>query len=83
MCDSVHRGGGLPQCMLGYHPQTMHLPPPLDQVPPLGADTPRADTPHRETPPPPAQSMLGDTVNAQAVRILLECNLVECALTPN
>ena len=25
---------------------------------------------------PPAQSMLGDTVNARAVRILLECNLV-------
>ena len=36
-CLSVHRGGGLPQCMLGYHP--------------LGADnppepgTPRANTP--------------------------------------
>ena len=26
--------------------------------------------------PPPAQSMLGGTVNARAVRILLECNLV-------
>ena len=35
--------------------------------------------PGRETPParrPPQQSMLGDMVNAQAVRILLECNLV-------
>ena len=45
-------GGGLPQCMLGYHP------------PGPGAHT------------PPAQSMLGDTVNARAVRILLECYLV-------
>ena len=48
--------GGLPQCMLGYHPP--------------GPDTP----PQEQT--PPAQSMLGDTVNTRAVRILLECNLV-------
>ena len=33
-------------------------------IPPPGAGT------------PPAQSMLGDTVNARVVRILLECNLV-------
>ena len=39
--------------------------------PPLGADTP---TPGADTPLP--QSMLGDTVNARAVLILLECNLV-------
>ena len=49
VCHSVH-GGGLPQCMLGYHP-----PPPREQTPtpweqtppPLGADTPPlgADTP--------------------------------------
>ena len=44
-------------------------------------DTPRsrhppgADTPREQTPPLP-QSMLRDTVNARAVRILLECNLV-------
>ena len=43
------------------------------------ADTPQsrhppgADTPPEQTSPP--QSMLGDTVNARAVRILLECNL--------
>ena len=58
---------------------------------PMGADTPQqqtppeADPPREETPPgsrhpleqtPPLQSMLGDTVNAQVVRILLECNLV-------
>ena len=54
---SVHRGGCLPQCILGYTP--------------LGADTPR-----EQTCPPPAQCMLGDTGNKQAVRILLECILV-------
>ena len=54
---------------------------PLEQAPnppgadtPLRADTPRADTPLEQT--PPVQSMLGDTVNARAVCILLECNLV-------
>ena len=46
------------------HPleQTPQCRHPPEQTPP-GADTPR-------------QSMLGDTVNARAVRILLECNLV-------
>ena len=39
-------------------------------IPPPGADTLLgADI-------PPAQSMLGDTVNVWAVHILLECNLV-------
>ena len=47
---------------------------PQEQTHQTGADTPppRADTPS----PPPAQSMMGDTVNARAVRIRLECNLV-------
>ena len=59
--------GGLPQCMLGYHPPSQeHTPPPRSTHPP-GAD-------------PPAQSMLGDTVNAWAVRILLECNLLGMGL---
>ena len=50
---------------------------PLEQTSPPGADTPHP--PQEQT--PPAQSMLGDTVNARAVRILLECNLVEvCSL---
>ena len=44
----------------------------LQKSVPHGADTPREQTP----PPSPQQSMLGDTVNARAVRILLECNLV-------
>ena len=39
VCDSVHMGRGLPQCMLGYHPPgTRHHPPgsgtPQDQAPP-------------------------------------------------
>ena len=55
---------------------------PLEQTPPQEQTPPRADTPleqtspREQTPPPPKQSMLGDTVNAQAVRIILECNLV-------
>ena len=71
VCHSVH-GGGLPQCMLGYHPpprQPPPTPPPREQTPPgpgnpLGASTPLV------------QCMLGDTVNKRAVCILLECNLV-------
>ena len=62
--------------MLGYHPPEQ-TPLPPEQTPPPGADTPHplgADT------PPPAQSMLGDTVNARAVRILLECKLVSCVM---
>ena len=42
---------------------------PPEQTPPQEQTPPRADT-------PPVQSMLGDTVNMRAVRILLECNLV-------
>ena len=83
--------GGLPQCMLGYHP--LDQAPPWEQAPPqtrhppgLGTpqtrQPPRAGTPPDQapsqpgSPPPPVQSMLRDTVNARAVRILLECNLV-------
>ena len=66
-----------------YPPRTRHTPPgpgttPLGPgTPPLGPGTPpRTTGPGTHTPPPPAQNMLGDTVNARAVRILLECNLV-------
>ena len=40
VCDSVHRGGGLPQCNLGYHhpPGSMHPP---GKHPPPEACTPR------------------------------------------
>ena len=55
---------------------------PLEETPQKetlrGGDRPGGDpqekTPQGGTPPP--QSMLGDTVNAWEVRILLECNLV-------
>ena len=74
VCHSVDRGG-LPQCMLGYHPRTMHTSP-QDHAPPGPCTTP----PGTMHPPwdhaPPAQRMLGDTVNVRVVRILLECNLV-------
>ena len=55
VCHSVHRGGGLPQCMLGYHPlgpctPLDHTPPgtmhPLDHAPP-GPCTP-SDAEHAE-----------------------------------
>ena len=64
VCHSVNKGGRVP-----------------DQVPtPRTRSTPRT----RYTTPwdqvrPLAQSMLGDMVNARAVRILLECNLVSIA----
>ena len=51
---------------------------PPDQIPP-GPGTPPGTryTPHPPGPDtPPVQSMLSDTVNTRAVRILLECNLV-------
>ena len=59
-------------------PQTRHPP---EQTPSQSRHPktryPPQSRPHRtKHPPPPAQRMLGDTVNAQAVRILLECNLV-------
>ena len=60
---------------------------PLEQTPPESRHSPKqtplgADTPWEQTPPGQTdrhthpQSMLGDTVNVRAVRILLECNLV-------
>ena len=59
-------------------PQEQPPPPPWDQVHPL---------PEQTHPPPPTQSMLGDMVNTQVVRILLECNLVQsfqfqCSVCP-
>ena len=60
-CVSVH-GGGLPQCMLGYHPPGPETPPgpgtlplPADTLPP-GPGTPRSRHPLGPgTPPPPTQ----------------------------
>ena len=79
-CVILFTGGG---CLLSacWDATPLEQTPPQEQTPPAGADTPQADTPQEQTTPgadtPPPQSMLGDTVNAQAVRILLECNLVE------
>ena len=48
----------------------------LSTLPPPSADNPTAaDTPQSRHPPPP-QSILGDTVNAWAVCILLQWNVV-------
>ena len=48
ICDSVHRGGCLPQCMLGC--QTT---PPRPGTPLLGADPPGPGTPPPDQTPPP------------------------------
>ena len=39
VCHSVHRGGVLPQCMLGYHPPDQTTPPRPDPPPPREADS--------------------------------------------
>ena len=78
---SVH--AGIPPPVSGHPPRSRHPPEP-DNPPgadrhPHRADTPEVGTPLEQTPPrsrqTPLQSMLGDTVNARAVRILLECKL--------
>ena len=58
VCDSVHGGSA------SVHAGMLGYPPPQSRHTP----------PPPEQAPSPAQSMLGDTVNARAVRILLECN---------
>ena len=65
VCDSVHREGVSASVHAGIPPPWNRHPP--DQAPP-GSRPP--------TPIPSEQSMLGDTVNERAVRILLECILV-------
>ena len=72
-------GGGLPQCMMGYHPQPPGLPqcmmgyhPLLEQTPP----PPQDQATHPGPGTPPVQCMVGDKVNKRAECILLECNLV-------
>ena len=59
VCHYVHREGGLPQCMLGYHPPREQTPPGADY--PSGADTPGSrhppdQTPREQTPPPRDQT---------------------------
>ena len=50
ICHSVNRGGGLPQCMLGYNTYT----PPPEQTPP--EQTPLEQTPPRKQTPREADS---------------------------
>ena len=50
--------------------------PPVADTPLPGTDTPLGSRHPPELDTPLLQSMLGDTVNARAVRILLECILV-------
>ena len=72
VCHSVHRG----VCFSAYPPPQRRTPPhPPEQTPPRKRHSPQGPDPPRSR-HPPAQCMLGDTLNKQAVRILLECNLV-------
>ena len=43
--------GGLPQCMLGYHPPPRSRPPQSRHPPPPGSRPPRPGTPREQTPP--------------------------------
>ena len=67
--DQAPPGPGTPQTRHPPGPGTPRTRHPPDQAPPWTRHPPL--TRH-----PPVQSMLGDTVKARAVRILLECNLV-------
>ena len=49
---SVH-GGGLPQCMLGYHPPWDQAPLPWDQAPPRPGPQPGSRHPPQDQAPPP------------------------------
>ena len=82
-------GGGLPQCMLGYHtpPGSMHPPEanttpsgsmhhPLEACTPLEALHPPGSMHPLGSMHPPPGSRLRHTVNERLVRILLECILV-------
>ena len=68
VCHSVRRGG---VCLSACWETPPGGDPPKEAPP--GGDPKRRHPPEV---PPPAQSMLGDTVNMWAVCILLECNLV-------
>ena len=70
VCDSVHRGGCLSQCMLGCQPPPDQRPPWTRQAPPRPGRPPPRPGRH------PPGSRRQHTVNERPVRILLECILV-------
>ena len=77
-CVSVHRGG-LPQCMLGYHPPGPGTPPgtrypPKDQAPPRDQTPPPPGTRH---PPQTRHTPRSRRLLLRTARILLECILVK------
>ena len=90
VCHSVHRGVGLPQCILGYQPPGADTPPgtrhPLEQTPPEQG-IPQSRHPPEQTPPgtrhPPGPGTPRDQTPPsrrlllRTVRILLECILVD------
>ena len=91
ICDSVHRGVGVPACLASHMtPPTEQNPPPPEAGTPSRADIPRGQTLLREeTPPhpgaessPPQPPRYG---KKRKVRILLECILVRSfvSLTSN
>ena len=88
VCDSVHRGVSAP-VHAGIHTLMGRYTPRVDTLRTRGRHPPGrshpsgrhppGQTPPRQTPPgqtPPLRSACWDTVNKQAVCILLECNLV-------
>ena len=74
-CASVH--AGIPPWIrhTPHHQEQTHAPRSRHpREPPRAAPLPEHDPPPEQT--PPTAEHVGDTVNARAVRILLECNLV-------
>ena len=51
VCEFVHGVGGLPQCMLGYHPPGAGTIPNQTPTPPRSRHTPREQTPPRAVHP--------------------------------
>ena len=94
VCDSVHRWGGLPQFMLGYHPPPQGDPP-ARQTPwqgdPLARQTPLAKRPHplARRPPPPGKetphavhagryAQQAGGMHPTGMQFLLKINVIRC-----
>ena len=84
--DQVHHlGPGTPPCPGPGTPYQTRYPPPDQVHPPRPGTTPRPGTPPDQVHPPAGtppreQSMLGETGNKWAARILLECILVSLCI---